>query len=142
MKTLLKKLKVVDSVQCWKYEIALKVYSLIKNGKAEVLSASDNYNIAEWKSWQTYGNCIQSTFCLDGGNLICNIRVYDGDCLDGKPIGVRWKAKIKLPIEFLVNIEKLINNTLLYHVDDLYLQFLADQKEAWIEDKIIELLED
>lgn len=65
---------------------------------------------------------------------------------------LKWRPKSKSAIIFFLGNQKLqitrvasrrgANNTLLYHVDDLYVQFLADQKQAWIEDKIIELLED
>jgi len=86
-------------------------------------------------TWSTYDkDCIDLLFSIENGKLICDVKIYDGHSFGGYRGNLRFTAKLKLPDEFIENIEYQIFSKLNSLAEDAYESFLKTQKLIWMDE--------
>lgn len=77
-------------------------------------------SLINWNEWSTYQKCYLGSLLIENHNLIVQIKIYDGDFLDGYPYEIRWEAFFKIEKEFLLIFENEINREFNRKINNLY----------------------
>lgn len=94
-------------------------------------------------TWSTYDGCSDLKFSVseNGEHLICDAVIWNGETLYGRRESERFQAKLELPIEFITRLAGLIDEKFACFLEDQYTEFLETQKENWMRDLSIRLLQ-
>ena len=87
--------------------------------------------------WSTYNNCRTFEYKpIEKGNkkqIICYIKVYNGDDHDGYRTDLRWEGSVILPSSFITNLETEIVYGFNSHLNYEFLKYEKKRKMDWIE---------
>ena len=136
MDKLTKILSVITSYSTFDYNLGWKVFDIVKENPNSVVSFQKGkewttYNIQNKEHWVTYQDARKLKFYLKDNELYVNVKVVDLGLM-GDRYDVLWRATIKLPTEFLKNIELELRNKFYHFCEKAYEEYLLDKKEEWI----------
>lgn len=136
MDKLTKILSLVTSYSTFDYNLGWKVFDIVKENPNSVVSFQKEkewatYNIQNKEHWVTYTNARELKFYLKDNELYVNVKVVDLGLM-GNRYDVLWTSTIKLPTEFLKNIELELRNKFYQFCEDAYKEYLLAKKEEWI----------
>lgn len=136
MDKLVKILNVITSYSTFDYNLGWKVFEVVKENPNSVVSFNvpnswKRYNIQNEEHWVTYQDGRKLKFYLKDNELYADVKVVDLGLM-GDRYDVLWTSTIKLPTEFLKNIEKELRNKFYYFCEDAYEEYLLAKKEEWI----------
>jgi hypothetical protein len=106
-------------------------------------------DLAEIKTWSTFDDtCIELRFYNDtakdnghpNNQLVCEVKIYEGDSFSGFRKGLRFTALLWLPTKFLHTIEQRIEWAFEDYLEDAYKKHLEAQKKSWIDAMKAEIL--
>lgn len=148
MEDIKKILKTIKKININKYDKQWKIYEFVVKNPDSIISIEDNnyyriepLNIETFlteEKWCTYNDCVKMIFWLDNDELYVTVQHYTHKYGQHIYAGIyelelEWKAKIKLPIEFLKNIRTELNYEFTKYCNDKYEEYLLEQKHIWIE---------
>ena len=137
MEKLIKMLKLVGgSYSTDNYQLGWKVFDVVKENPDSVVSFE---NKMDWRRysphmkehWVTYQNARNLKFYLKGKTLFVEVVVADLGLM-GDRYEPLWSAVIKLPSNFLKNIEIELRKKFYYFCDAAYDDYLLSMREEWI----------
>lgn len=136
MDKLVKILNVVTSYSTFDYNLGWKVFDIVKEKPHSVVSFQKKKewttcNIRDKENWVTYQNARKLKFYLKDNELYADVIVADLGLM-GDRYDVLWTATIKLPMEFLKNIEIELRNKFYHFCEKAYEEYLLTKKEEWI----------
>ena len=136
MDKLVKILNVITSYSTFDYNLGWKVFEVVKENPNSVVSFNvpnswKRYNIQNKEHWVTYQDGRKLKFYLKDNELYADVKVVDLGLM-GDRYDVLWTSTIKLPTEFLKNIEKELRNKFYYFCENAYEEYLLAKKEEWI----------
>ena len=136
MDKLVKILNLIVSYETDNYGLGWKVFDVVKENPNSVVSFQrenewTTYNIQNKEHWVTYTDARKLKFYLKDNELYVNVKVVDLGLM-GDRYDVLWTATIKLPTEFLKNIETELRNKFYHFCEDAYEEYLLAKKEEWI----------
>lgn len=137
MKTLIKILKLIGgSYSTNNYKLGWKVFDIVKENPDSVVSFENKidwrkYDVHNEEHWVTYQNARNLKFYLKGKTLFVEVTVAYLSLI-GDKYEPRWSAVIKLPTDFLKNIETELRNKFYHFCDAAYNEYLLSMKEEWI----------
>lgn len=136
MDKLVKILNVITSYSTFDYNLGWKVFEVVKENPNSVVSFNvpnswKRYNIQNEEHWVTYQDGRKLKFYLKDNELYADVKVVDLGLM-GDRYDVLWTSTIKLPTEFLKNIEKELRNKFYYFCENAYEEYLLAKKEEWI----------
>lgn len=153
---LLKKLYFIKEVDTSDNRCILspKITEMLKSNSAEIIEIITNSNNRWWKKdytkedliedyskkenwqdnpWSTYEGCRDFTFkYYNEDKLYSEICIYEGDNYSGSREQFRFTLKLYLDIDFIDNIESIIDATFEDYMENLYEEELQKQKREWI----------
>jgi hypothetical protein len=91
------------------------------------------------RKWSTYDRtCIQLDFSPveNKDEIICGVKIYDGEILNGTRKDLRFHISILLEKEFVLNIQDTIEYVAIQHARSEYEQKLLDEERAWVDDRL------
>lgn len=146
---LIKRLKIVDCVVinygCW--NIVMQIVALIQSDQAKIIQYHwinrfkySKTDLTKIETWSTYETCVDLEFKYEDKSLICHTTIWDGDILNGYRTQKRFTATIKLPLNFILQIQGAITASFQNFLAELYDDYLDSLKSQWIEQKSKELL--
>ena len=118
------------------YKLGWEVFNIVETNPDSVISFENKkdwqkYDVHNKEHWVTYQNARNLKFYLKGKTLFVEVVVADlglmGDRYDPK-----WSTVIKLPTDFLKNIETELRNKFYHFCDAAYSEYLLSMKEEWI----------
>jgi len=101
------------------------------------------------KTWSTYDiTCIDLQFSNDtskdngqpNNQLICKVKIYEGNSFDGKRQQLRFEALLHLPTAFIHAIEHQIEWAFGTYLEEAYENHLEAQKKLWISNMRSEII--
>lgn len=118
------------------YHLGWKVFDIVKENPDSVVSFENKmdwrrYNPHNEEHWVTYQNARNLKFYLKGKTLFVEVVVADLGLM-GDRYEPLWSAEIKLPNEFLKNIETELRKKFYYFCDAAYDDYLLSMREEWI----------
>lgn len=137
MEKLIKMLKLIGgSYSTDNYHLGWKVFDVVKENPDSVVSFE---NKMDWRRysphmkehWVTYQNARNLKFYLKGKTLFVEVVVADLGLM-GDRYEPLWSAVIKLPSDFLKNIETELRKKFYYFCDAAYDDYLLSMREEWI----------
>lgn len=137
MKKLIKILKLIGGEYSTNdYQLGWKVFDIVKENPDSVISFENKmdwrrYDIHNNEHWITYQNARNLKFYLKGKTLFVEVVVVDLGLM-GDRYEPKWSAVIKLPNEFLKNIEIELRKEFYHFCDSAYEEYLLSQREEWI----------
>lgn len=137
MNKLIKMLKLIGGTYSTDdYNLGWKVLDIVDENPDSVISFKNkmewrNYNIHNHEHWITYREGRPLKFYIKENDLYVNVKVCDLGLM-GDRYDVLWTADIKLPIDFLKNIETELRNKFYYFCDAAYDDYLLSMREEWI----------
>lgn len=150
-KKLLKLLTLMNKANSTRWDDVKKIVDTMSVIKVVEKKWDDNYkqNHPEWypldlskiETWSTYRDCIDLVFRNENNKLVCKARIYDGDIMDGSRRNLRFTATLELPNSFIREIEYDILYVLDRDANDLYEDFLENQKKLWVSNYKSQILE-
>lgn len=106
-------------------------------------------DLTEMQTWSTYDDtCIDLEFSNDttenyghaNNQLVCNVKIYDGNSFGGERQKLRFEALLWLPTAFIHIIEQRIEWAFETYLEDAYESHLEEQKKLWINNRKNEIL--
>ena len=137
MEKLIKMLKFIGgSYSTDNYHLGWKVFDVVKENPDSVVSFKNKmdwrrYDVHNKEHWVTYQNARNLKFYLKGKTLFVEVVVADLGLM-GDRYEPLWSAIIKLPTDFLKNIETELRKKFYYFCDAAYNDYLLSMKEEWI----------
>lgn len=137
MKKLVKILKLIGgSYSTDNYHLGWKVFDIVKENPDSVVSFENKidwrkHDVHNKEHWVTYQNARNLKFYLKEETLFVEVVVAYLN-LTGDRYEPRWSAIIKLPNDFLKNIETELRNRFYHFCDTAYDEYLLSMKEEWI----------
>lgn len=137
MEKLIKMLKLIGgSYSTDNYHLGWKVFDVVKENPDSVVSFE---NKMDWRRysphmeehWITYQNARNLKFYLKGKTLFVEVVVADLGLM-GDRYEPLWSAVIKLPSDFLKNIETELRKKFYHFCDVAYEDYLLSMREEWI----------
>jgi hypothetical protein len=146
-------LTLVNGVRSKRWETVRQLVKLIGDGSIEIKSKkwADDWKeknteyypllLGNIDTWTTFDDsCIDLKFSNDttknngqtNNQLICNVRIYNGDSFNGERKNLRFEALLWLPTSFIHNIEPLVESAFNYYLEDAYENHLIAVKKNWI----------
>jgi len=146
-------LTLVGGIQSKKWETVMQLVDIIAKGNVTIKTKKWN---DEWKqnkpeyhpldlvkieTWSTYDNtCIDLQFSNDtskdnghpNNQLVCKVKIYDGNCFGGERQQLRFETLLWLPTSFIHTIEQRIEWAFENYLEDAYENHLEAQKKLWI----------
>lgn len=118
------------------YNLGWKVFDIVKENPDSVVSFENKmdwrrYNPHNKEHWVTYQNARNLKFYLKGKTLFVEVVVADLGLM-GDRYEPLWSAVIKLPSDFLKNIETELRKKFYYFCDAAYDDYLLSMREEWI----------
>ena len=118
------------------YHLGWKVFDVVKENPDSVVSFKNKmdwrrYDVHNKEHWVTYQNARNLKFYLKGKTLFVEVVVADLGLM-GDRYEPLWSAIIKLPTDFLKNIETELRKKFYYFCDAAYNDYLLSMKEEWI----------
>ena len=154
-------LTLVDGIRHKKWSTVRQLVDLIAAGSVTIKEKKWNdsfrqknpdyypLNLGEIKTWSTYDDtCIDLRFTNDttedngcpNNQLVCTVKIYEGDSFSGFRKGLRFEATLWLPTSFIHNIEQSIKWALESYLEDAYEKHLENQKKLWIDNALAEIV--
>ncbi len=154
-------LALVDGVKSRKWETVMQLVDVIARGNAVIQQKkwNDSYkeskpelyplDLADINTWSTFdGSCIDLYFTNDttkvnghpNNQLVCKVKIYDGDPIGGSRLQLRFEALLWLPPSFISTIEQRIIWELDSHLEDAHEKHLEAQKKHWINEMKTEII--
>lgn len=137
MKKLVKILKLIGgSYSTDNYQLGWKVFDIVKENPDSIISFENKidwqkYNPQNKDHWVTYQNARNLKFYLKEEILFVEVTIAYLNLI-GDRYEPRWSAIIKLPTDFLKNIETELRNKFYHFCDAAYSEYLLSLKEEWI----------
>jgi hypothetical protein len=136
MDKLVKILNLIVSYETDDYGLGWKVFDVVKENPNSVVSFNvpdswRRYNIQNEEHWVTYQHARLLRFYLKDNELYVDVSVADTGLM-GYDYELIWTSTIKLPTEFLKNIETELRNKFYHFCEDAYEEYLLAKKEEWI----------
>ena len=86
-------------------------------------------------TWSTFERCVTLTFFNQqatgkfafADNLVCDVKIYDGDNFNGERKDLRFTATLSLPDSFIHEIEKNYKYQVISHNFGFFNSMLADR---------------
>lgn len=146
-------LTLVSGVTSRKWDTVLLIVSEISKGSVTIKSqkwhdewkqSKPEYyplDLSQINTWSTFDNtCIELKFLnntqKDNGHpnnqLVCAVKIYDGDNMHGDRKQLRFEALLWLPTAFIHNIEHFITWSFDQYLEDAYESHLEAEKKLWI----------
>lgn len=118
------------------YKLGWKVFNIVKENPDNVVSFENKtdwrrYDVHNEEHWVTYQNARNLKFYLKEETLFVEVVVADLGLM-GDRYEPKWSAVIKLPTDFLKNIETELRNKFYHFCDTAYDEYLSSMKEKWI----------
>jgi hypothetical protein len=118
------------------YNLGWKVLDIVSENPDSVISFENkmewrNYDIHNYDHWITYLEGRPLKFYIKENELYVKVKVCDLGIM-GDRYDVLWSADIKLPIDFLKNIENELQQEFYKFCESAYIQYLRTEKEMWI----------
>lgn len=135
-----------------RWNMVMKIVDYINNEKVTVVKKewADDYkqknpdwyplDLKDIGKWSTYEESVDIRFFIDGLNLKCECKIWDGSLLDGHKERLRFTVELILPNKFIKEIEGSINRKFESYLEDKYEAFLESEKKKWIDNKRTEIL--
>ncbi len=145
-------LELVKGVHCYRWDMVMKIVDEIKNEKCTVDKKEwENYkanhtsvyplDLSDIRTWSTFEDtCIELSFKIEDSNLMCYARIYDGESFRGYRKEPRFTATLRMHSDFAKEIEHLIDYDFEEYLENAYEEHLEKQKQAWIHQRRIQLL--
>lgn len=137
MEKLIKMLKLIGgSYSTDNYKLGWKVFDIVETNPDSVVSFENKmdwrrYDVHNKEHWVTYDRARNLKFYLKGKTLFVNVIVADLGLM-GDRYEPLWTAVIKLPTDFLKNIETELRNKFYHFCDAAYEDYLLSMREEWI----------
>lgn len=137
MKKLIKMLKLIGgSYSTDNYNLGWKVFNIVETNPDSVVSFENKmdwrrYDVHNEEHWVTYQNARNLKFYLKGKTLFVEVVVADLGLM-GDRYEPKWSAVIKLPTDFLKNIETELRSKFYHFCDAAYDEYLLSMREEWI----------
>ncbi len=145
-------LTLVGGITSRKWDTVLQLIELIQQGSVTIKEGNwrnwkkqfpDLYSLdlSKIDTWSTYDNtCIELHFSNDttkenghpNNQLVCKVKIYEGDNFHGERKELRFEALLWLPTAFIHNIEQRIEWAYDNYLEDAYEKHLEKQKAIWI----------
>jgi len=150
-------LTLVDSIRSTKWETVMQLVNVIKEkGEKEIVKSKrweidrkrnslEYYplDLSNIKTWSTYDNtCVEIKFynkpttnksSNKQNQLMCDVKIYDGNSFGGYRKDLRFTATLLLPDSFLYKIQPRIEWALEDYLEDAYEKHLEETKKRWID---------
>ena len=133
----------LDRVISGEWNIVRKLQQGVADGTIEVKEKKwlDNFrakfndplDLAVLDTWSTYEKCVDLRFSREGGTLMCEAAIFDGDFLDGRMTNARFKTKLALPESFIAELHDPIKWQFARSLEDQHEEFLAQQRRDWMQ---------
>lgn len=153
-----RKLELSQKVVTYKYNIGWDVYEFVKDNLNNVVKF-DTFNdalyfrkltindLSNQDKWVTYDRCRLLEFFIEDDTLFVKVNHSTKEttfnykyCSSKDEIKAQWEATIKLPFEFLLKIECLINAKFDEFCSQSYIDYLEGKRLEWIENFKKEIL--
>lgn len=151
-KKLFEILTLVTQVRSNSWNDVLKIVDVIAKDGAVVKekmwsdkSKQDNpvyypLDLSKIETWSTFERCVTLTFFNQqatgkfafADNLVCDVKIYDGDNFNGERKDLRFTATLSLPDSFIHEIEAKIMYALDVLAEESYDDHLENKKRIWI----------
>jgi hypothetical protein len=128
-------------------------HSAFINGKVRLLAGSFresgrvfNHNaqdyLASIDAWSCYEDCNQCEIVNSGPTGVSlEVRLMDGDMLDGRPTGLRWRAEFIADLDWaFAHFDRSIKHRFNRELEHEYDQHLERQRRQWIEERRAHIL--
>ena len=146
-----RKLELSQKVVTYKYNIGWDVYEFVKDNLNNVVKF-DTFNdalslhkltindLSNQDKWVTYDRCRGLEFFIEDDTLFVKVNHCTKEtkfnykyCSSEDTIKALWEATIKLPFEFLLKIEHLIDAKFEEFCSQSYIDYLESKRLEWIE---------
>jgi hypothetical protein len=153
-----RKLELSQKVVTYKYNIGWDVYEFVKDNLNNVVKF-DTFNdalsfhkltindLSNQDKWVTYDRCRRLEFFIEDDTLFVKVTHCTKEttfnykyCSSEDTIKTLWEATIKLPFEFLLKIEHLIDAKFDEFCSQSYIDYLESKRLEWIENFKKEIL--
>lgn len=125
-------LSIIDGVHINKWNIALEIIELIKNDDISIIYKShENLDLSNIYSWAAYEECIDLNFTFSK-ELYCDVKIFNNDSFSGARKNLRFTAKLLIPDDFILKLEKNIESKFEYYLNESYENHLLSMKSMWI----------
>ncbi len=132
-------------------EKKFKLYSIQTNNTLyneykliELLTENDDPLITRNRIWTTFDGCTRIHVSKFNEELFLRITVYDGRLLDGFPEKTRFEIEIITPMDFIYEMQNLIEDNFEDRMKYEYKDYLWHLEQKWMEqrsDQIMILME-
>jgi hypothetical protein len=137
---LIKALTLSGSAISNRWSTVMLLANEIKLNNAEVINfkwgdhwCDNEPKLYDIMTWSTYQDCIYLKFFIEKNDLYCDANIYDGSILDGCRTKLRFKTRLKLPLDFINKIDKYIVHSFEVYSANQYEKYLEKQKQEWID---------
>lgn len=90
-------------------------------------------DLSKIETWSTYdGECINLIFTNQNNKLCCNVKIYDGDNMNGHRRNLRFTATLVMPNKFMKELEQKILYALDRFAQKSYDEYLENKEKLWI----------
>jgi hypothetical protein len=123
-----------------KGKIQLLAGSFRESGRGFYHKAQDY--LASIDAWSCYEGCNQCEIVdLGPKGVSLEVRLLDGDMLDGRPTGLRWRAEFIADCDWvLAHFHRAIKHRFGRELEHEYDQHLERQRRQWIEERRAQIL--
>jgi hypothetical protein len=136
-----KMLKVLKSVTCRQYKVAMLVRENMSDFEVIEKQWSDSFqqkyeslDLSKIETWSTYNDCVSLRFIFVNPLVAkCEITIWNGEMCYGEKTSRRFTATLMIPTKFLTEIKGAIACDFNRHCSSEYSDFLERQKEEWID---------
>ena len=115
-KKLMKILKTIGKVKSSRWNVVMEIVKNMDSIEVIEKNYHDDFkrnhpeiyplDLSKLDTWSTYdGECINLIFKNENEKLVCDVSIYDGDCLNGYRTDLKFTAKLILP-EFFISVIK------------------------------------
>jgi len=100
----------------------------------------DIEQLFDFKTWSTYDlSCIDLKFSTKGDKLECYASIFEGGNFRGERRGLRFRAEIILPFNFIKNLKEEIEEKVEYFLISEHKRFLEEEAKKWMNNRYDEL---